>query len=198
MKNAITQVPDQLNLISIRNQPIPVPDPAYQFTHLQFRRWFGCPICNTHLSKFKKSAGEIESASIKEVVFFHSEANDIAKFQKDLPFTLVADPHRKIYQLFGVEPSRPKPNLTVLWVALTGLFTGKMALSLAKPGEMGMPADFLINAEGKVVASKFGSHEYDQWSAAELLALAELHSPAPNRATSTMTDQPMEPALKMI
>lgn len=40
-------------------------------------------------------------------------------------------------------------------------------------GVLGLPADFLINAEGKIVASRYGRHSYDQWSVDELLALAK-------------------------
>jgi hypothetical protein len=35
-----------------------------------------------------------------------------------------------------------------------------------------MPADFLIARDGRVIASKYGNHAYDQWSVDELLELA--------------------------
>jgi hypothetical protein len=35
-----------------------------------------------------------------------------------------------------------------------------------------MPADFLIGADGAVVARKYGEHADDQWSVDELLRLA--------------------------
>ena len=40
-------------------------------------------------------------------------------------------------------------------------------------GVLGLPADFLINADGKIVASHYGRYAYDQWSVDELLALAK-------------------------
>ena len=39
-------------------------------------------------------------------------------------------------------------------------------------GRFGLPADFLIAQDGRVLACKYGSHAYDQWSVDELLALA--------------------------
>jgi hypothetical protein len=40
-------------------------------------------------------------------------------------------------------------------------------------GRLGLPADFLIASDGRVLALKYGSHAYDQWSVDELLALAQ-------------------------
>jgi hypothetical protein len=39
-------------------------------------------------------------------------------------------------------------------------------------GRSGLPADFLIAGDGRVLAGKYGEHADDQWSVDELLALA--------------------------
>jgi hypothetical protein len=39
-------------------------------------------------------------------------------------------------------------------------------------GHLGLPADFLINTDGSVIAAKHGTHADDQWSVDELLAQA--------------------------
>jgi hypothetical protein len=39
-------------------------------------------------------------------------------------------------------------------------------------GNLGLPADLLITADGSVAAVKYGGHAYDQWSVDELLDLA--------------------------
>lgn len=39
-------------------------------------------------------------------------------------------------------------------------------------GHFGLPADFLFDAQARVVACKYGVHADDQWSVDELLALA--------------------------
>jgi hypothetical protein len=36
-------------------------------------------------------------------------------------------------------------------------------------GRLGLPADFLIAPDGTVIAKKYGTHAYDQWSVDELL-----------------------------
>jgi hypothetical protein len=41
----------------------------------------------------------------------------------------------------------------------------------AENGMVGLPADFLVDGEGIVRASKYGAHADDQWDVDELLSL---------------------------
>lgn len=55
----------------------------------------------------------------------------------------------------------------------------------AEGGKRGLPADFLVAPDGRIVACKFGKHANDQWSVDELLSLVSQHaasSPKPNEA----------------
>jgi len=36
-------------------------------------------------------------------------------------------------------------------------------------GNLGLPADFLIAPEGRIIASKYGVHAFDQWSVDEVI-----------------------------
>lgn len=48
-------------------------------------------------------------------------------------------------------------------------------------GRLGLPADFLIGPDGRILAAKYGEHAYDQWPVDELLRLASSRRPAPGR-----------------
>ena len=95
------------------------------------------------------------------------------KYQAQIPFACVADPSKKHYRRFGVETSRrallhPRVFWSGLrWILATGRFYNK-----AENGISGLPADFLIDARGYVVASKYGLHADDHWDVDELLRLA--------------------------
>jgi hypothetical protein len=39
-------------------------------------------------------------------------------------------------------------------------------------GRFGLPADFLIGTDGRVLAVKYGQHADDHWSVGELLGIA--------------------------
>lgn len=141
--------------------------------HLQFRRFAGCPICSLHLRETARRHQEIAAAGVREIVLFHSDAEQLRTYQADLPFAVVADPERIVYADFGVGSSPAAVLHPRAFVAAArGLRTTGLKGALS-PGEdhTGRPADFLIDTDGTVRARKYGSHADDQWSVDELLAL---------------------------
>ncbi len=167
----------ECELVTVTGETIRVPDPE-RLVHLQFRRFAGCPICNLHLQSIVRRHDEISAAGIREVVFFHSPADVLAKYTADLPFATVADPDKRYYKEFGVESS-PRAVLhprawgaAVRGTALTTLGRFRAAAVHKTGGHLGLPADFLIGTDGRVLAKKYGKHAYDQWSVDELLAHA--------------------------
>ena len=140
-------------------------------THVQFRRFAGCPICNLHLRSFATRADELSERGIREVVVFHSSKESLSKYQDDLPFPLVADPRRVLYKRCGVEASL----LSVLHPqALASGARGwlkRMRGFALGGGPWGLPADFLIEPSGEIAAAKYGRHADDQWTVDEVVAL---------------------------
>ena len=162
---------------AVTGEQIRVPDPE-RLVHLQFRRFAGCPVCNLHLRSVVQRHDEIVAAGIREVVFFHSPTEELRKHVADLPFAVVADPDKTVYREFGVK-SAPRALLSPrAWGPIVrGILTAlrvKAPLPAATPhgGRLGLPADFLIAPDGRVIAKKHGEHVYDQWPVEELLAHA--------------------------
>lgn len=166
---------------TLRGETVVVPDPE-RLTHLQFRRFAGCPICNVHLQSVVKRHDEIVASGIREVVMFHSTPEELETYVDDLPFDLVADPDRSLYRRFGVETSlRSVADPRSIGPVFKGLMdrslSGKLRLSAgmrsANGGHLGLPADILIDTEGTVIDAKYGKHAGDQWSVDELLRFAK-------------------------
>ena len=168
-----------LELTSGSGERVTLPDPDGRFVHLQLRRFAGCPICNLHLRSIVARHDEIRSRGITEVVVFHSTAAELAKYEHELPFPLIADPDRQLYRLLGVEH---RPSALLRPRALRAAIAGQAA-ALAKRSTMravgpltpaggvfGLPADFLIAPDGRIAALKYGRHAYDQWTVDDLLA----------------------------
>ncbi|WP_328944524.1 AhpC/TSA family protein [Streptomyces sp. NBC_00250] len=168
-------------LTPVLGSVLTLPDPG-RTTHVQFRRFAGCPVCNLHLRSVARRHEEIERAGIREVVFFHSPAEELREHVAHLPFAVVADPDKVLYAEFGVESHRRALLDPRGWPAIVGgvlrdawrLLRGRGRLPAgAQPaGRLGLPADFLITPDGRVAAAKYGEHVYDQWSVDELLTLA--------------------------
>lgn len=180
---------------------VPDPDPAL-LTHLQFRRFAGCPVCNLHLRSMARRQTEIAASGVREVVFFHAPNEDLRRYAPELPFAIVGDPEKLTYREFGVEAARralldPRAWPTILRavaVTLAGSRRGRMpapppASETPHGGRIGLPADFLIAPDGTVLAAKYGEHAGDQWSVDELLALAaQARHRLDDSATTTRAD----------
>lgn len=160
-------------LVAISGDRLRIPD-ADRLVHLQFRRFAGCPICNLHLQSIIQRHDEIVAAGIREVAVFHSAAADLLAHQDGMPFAVVADPDKRLYREFGVEPSlRALLDPRAWWPAIRGVLHKRRPLALdLHGGPLGLPADLLIASDGRVLARKYGVHAYDQWSVDELLVLA--------------------------
>jgi peroxiredoxin len=167
-------------LDTVAGSRVPVPHPAH-LVHLQFRRFAGCPVCNLHLRSFVDRLADVEAAGIHEVVVFHSTAATLRTYTADLPLDVIADPGRVLYREFGVEYG-PRALLDPRgWPAIARavgheLRAVRRGVRPAPPtapegGRLGLPADFLIAPDGRVLAAKHGAHVDDQWSVDELLAL---------------------------
>lgn len=183
-------------LTAVCGSQVTVPDDG-RLVHLQFRRFAGCPVCSLHLRSVVRRHEEIEAAGIREVVVFHAPAEELLEHVADLPFAVVADPARRLYTEFGVE-SAPGALLSPrAWVPIGravlrsawAILRGREHAPAGRPhgGRLGLPADFLIAPDGRVVAAKYGEHAYDQWSVDELL---ELVFAASARPPSTRPSRP--------
>lgn len=174
-------------LSAISGAALRLPDPQ-RLTHLQFRRFAGCPVCHLHLRAFVTRSSEIAAAGISEIVVFHSSREALLEHASDFPFPIVADPTRSLYLEFGVEaapralldPRAWWPVVRAIAYSAWGIVRhGRRMPPLApQGGSLGLPADFLIGRDGRVRASRYGAHANDQWSVDELLALASASAKA--------------------
>jgi hypothetical protein len=168
-------------LIAMSGETTAIPDPE-RTVHLQLRRFAGCPICSLHLRSLVRAADEIEAAGIREVIVFHSTEEELRRYAPEIPFALVADPRRCLYRDLGVEPSSRSLLDPRAWGAMLRGPLAALGAALrhrAPPpplsptgGRLGLPADFLIAPDGRLLAVKYGRHAYDQWPLEEVLRLA--------------------------
>lgn len=163
---------------AVDGEQVPVPDPE-RLVHLQFRRFAGCPICHLHLRSFVRRHAEVQAAGVREVVFFHSPAEQLRAHVADLPFAVIADPDKRVYAEYGVA-SAPRALLDPrAWGGIARGIANTLVTRRPMPsltpagGRLGLPGDFLIAPDGRIVAHKLGVHADDQWSVDELLTRAE-------------------------
>jgi peroxiredoxin len=151
-------------------------------THLQFRRFAGCPVCNLHLRSFEQRHGELVAAGVHEVVFFHATAEELVPHVDHLPFTAVPDPEKEFYREFGVESSPwviadPRSWSIVVRALLRSawlIMRGRSRPPAMRPrgGRYGKPADFLFDSQGRLLEHHYGAHLDDNWSVDDVLSQA--------------------------
>ncbi len=169
-------------LTGVTGTDIPIPDPNHVI-HLQFRRFAGCPICHRHLRTFITRYPEITAAGIRPIAVFHSSADELIDYAREIQLDLIADPGKNLYREFGVESAprallnpRAWPGIArALGTAVGPLARGEQPAPPNAPagGRLGLPADFLITPDGTVAAARYGTHADDQWSVDELLSHAK-------------------------
>lgn len=161
-----------LNLKTSLGRDIIIPAKNARYTHVQFRRFSGCPICNTHIASLRNGKDRLDAAGIHEVLFFHSSQEEVASFHEDLPFDAVGDKEKRYYKQLGVESSLTSMSLAAIVAALQSIRRGKVGLRMSG-GILGLPAEFLVDPSGRVKAVHYGTHAYDQWNVDEILSAAD-------------------------
>lgn len=169
--------------VDAEGQDIQIPDPT-RLVHLQFRRFAACVFCNIHLRSFESRHDEIAASEIREVVVFRSTTEQ-SQAHCDVPYTLVLDPTGALYTAFGVEFGAsaifgPRAILIAVKNLVPSLLQRRIGLppnGQRAEALLGIPADFLIGTDGRLLACEYGNHANDGWSVDELLARARQHAP---------------------
>lgn len=164
-----------LSTTNIHGVGVSIPANDGRATHLQFRRFAGCPVCNLHLQTFVARHGEVTDAGVNEVVVFHSSAAELLPYQGRFPFDVIGDPNHVFYDRYGVGKSIRAIADPRAWAASVkgNLRRDKPELKgMPNGGVLGLPADFLIAPDGTIKAAHYGKHADDQWTVDEVLTLA--------------------------
>jgi peroxiredoxin Q/BCP len=139
---------------------------------LKFYRFATCPVCNLHMHQFILDHQRIEAAGLTTIVLYHSPADKLADAQDNAaPFDLVADPAKQIFKAYRVEQGlRGLVSPTVMRDYVKALVAGYPPGMLTSDGGVtGNPADFIIDASGRVAFARYGRHYADSLEAAEVI-----------------------------
>ncbi|MGH7524710.1 MAG: peroxiredoxin-like family protein [Gemmatimonadales bacterium] len=139
---------------------------------LKFYRFATCPVCNLHMHRFIQEHHLVTEAGLTTVVFYHSPADKLAATQQDAaPFDLIADPAKTIFTAFGVERGlRGMVSPAVMFDYARALVAGyPPGLFSSEGGITGNPADFIVDASGRITLAHYGTQYADSLDAPEVL-----------------------------
>lgn len=142
-------------------------------TLLTFYRDPSWPFCNFHLYQLTNKFNYLDSLGLQVVVAFSAEPAEIKKFilARQRPFPVAADPNREVYEIYGIEKSFIRKLFGVIkrpLVWMRGMNKVGFIRSVKTLGgvitDSNMPADFLIDENGKIIEAYYGKDAGDHIS----------------------------------
>lgn len=146
-------------LTDLHGQPVSLAGFRGRKLLLSFYRYASCPFCNLRVHQLSQRAPAWQAQGLDLVAVFQSPRESILEHAgaEPRPFAILPDPQRGLYRAYGVEGS---------WGGFlkAGLQVGKLAAALKEgflpgrlEGEVNMvPADFLIDEEGRIAVAYYG------------------------------------------
>jgi len=159
--NAPSPAPDLL-LRDIYGEPVRIG--RGQRTLLCFFRDAACPFCNYRVYELTQQHKGLLALGLNIVAVFASSEEEVRRFvaRHPRPFTVVADPTATAHLRYGIERSFLRKLKAVLTRVPT-LIKGLRIVGLAGLNTNNlMPADFLIDEEGRIVETYYGSDAGDR------------------------------------
>lgn len=127
---------------------------------LSFYRYASCPVCNLRMHSIIQAYPQWAAKGLAVVAVFQSPTASIAQYvgRQDAPFPIVPDPGMALYRRFGVEARwagllSPKGMLAALKAFGKGFLPGRVDGPVQRT-----PADFLIDAQGRIALAHYGTH----------------------------------------
>jgi peroxiredoxin Q/BCP len=153
---------------------------------ISFLRYASCPMCNLRVRELSRGTAELEARNVTWVAVFHSPASRLARhFHGDASRHIVADPGRRLYELFGVGRSWWGMVITMLAPSFYWRFVRASVLGywggLIDDSFHSMPADFLASPNGEILLARYGKHIGDHL---DLDSIAAMVQPAAAKISS--------------
>ncbi|HET7656381.1 MAG TPA: redoxin domain-containing protein [Luteimonas sp.] len=152
-----------LDLVDIHGQPIRIGGSGRR-TLLSFFRDAACPFCNFRIYELTHHHEALSALGLDVVAVFCSTREEVLHFvaRHPRPFRIAADPAGATHARYGIERS--------LWRKLKAIVTRVPTLlkGLRMVGWAGlntnnlMPADFLIDEQGRIIETWYGSDAGDR------------------------------------
>lgn len=151
-----------LDLVDIHGKPIVLG--AGRRVLLSFFRDAACPFCNVRVYELTHHHQSLKALGLDIVAVFGSSQAEVVRFiaRQPRPFQVAADPLGTSHARFGVERSLWR-KLKAVVTRVPTLLRGLRLVGLAGLDTNNlMPADFLIDEEGRIVETYYGRDAGDR------------------------------------
>jgi len=151
-----------LDLVDIYDKPIAIG--SGRRTLLSFFRDAACPFCNFRVYELTHHYQSLSALGLDVVAVFGSSQAEVLRFvaRHPRPFRIAADPVGSSHARYGIERSL-WGKLKAIATRVPTLIRGLRIVGLAGLNTNNlMPADFLIDEEGRIVETYYGGDAGDR------------------------------------
>ncbi|MEY2169907.1 MULTISPECIES: peroxiredoxin-like family protein [unclassified Rhodanobacter] len=153
----------QLELPDTQGQTITLGDGGRP-TLLCFFRDAACPFCNLRVYELTERHPSLHARGLAITAVFVATTDDVRRFVacRPRPFPVIADPDGAAHAAYGIERSFWR-KLKAIVTRMPALIRGLRIVGLAGLNTSNlMPADFLIDARGRIVEAYYGKDAGDR------------------------------------
>ena len=145
-------------------------------TVLLFLRYWGCTLCQLDIHLLKEGYDKIRFAGGQVKVVLQSAPENIAASTSSpdsLPFEIICDPQKLLYQRFDIQPAKSKLGLAGKQALSKLAAAEKLGLKhgLYEGDELQLPAAFIIDSDMQVLYTHYGKNAGDIPSVDQLAEL---------------------------
>jgi peroxiredoxin len=133
-------------------------------TLLCFFRDPACPFCNFRIYELTYHHAALQALGLDIVAVFAAKPDEVRRFvaRKPRPFPVIADPTSAAHAAYGIERSA-RGKIKAIATRIPTLLKGLRIVGLAGLRTSNLlPADFLIDAGGRIVECHYGSDAGDR------------------------------------
>ncbi len=152
---------EPLLLTDVHGNRVPIGRDAGRPVVLSFFREASCPYCNFRIYELTNNVPQLGKGRVELVAVLASTEDEVRRFllQRERPITFVADPDLDAFETYGVAREGALSKLKALLRRLPALLRGYRLREGEGPKARDsriIPADFLIDADGRVVDEYYG------------------------------------------
>ncbi len=175
-----------IDAVSLSDRPIDLEEFHGKKVLVKFHRFSGCPVARRQIHDLIDDQEALNAAGIETIVVLHSSQEKMRPNFDEVPgLHLIADPKKALYRAYQTEFSWRRLLLSAAsWRETFASFArGYLPqFNRFQGGIIGIPSDFLLDEHGTIIATHYGQHVGDSWTAADALQAAGVEREAAARA----------------
>jgi peroxiredoxin len=169
----------KINAISLSGRRIDLDEFRGKKVLVKFHRFSGCPVARRQIDDLVDQQETLNAAGVETIVVLHSSDEKMRPNFHEVPdLHLIPDPDKVLYRAYRVEFRWRRLFSLASWrETLLSLVRGYVPqFRRFEGGITGIPADFLLDEAGTIVAAHYGRHFGDSWTVDGVVAAAPVGS----------------------